>query len=139
MHARTCTCCAQVDIINEKFAEAREEIEFAREDAGGRRQAAHPHTRCRQLRAWRSAAAWPPPAPPPAAAVAAASCQCHTETVYFNDSADEARRVVGEVLDRWAALLQRLPADEQAKLQRAMGLKMEQLRAELRELDELHA
>jgi hypothetical protein len=28
-----CTCYLQVDIINEKFAEAREEIEYAREDA----------------------------------------------------------------------------------------------------------
>lgn len=46
----------QVDAINEKFTEAREEIEFAREDA---------------------------------------------ETVYFNDSADVARKAVGEVLEKW--------------------------------------
>uniref|UniRef100_A0A383VKZ9 Uncharacterized protein n=1 Tax=Tetradesmus obliquus TaxID=3088 RepID=A0A383VKZ9_TETOB len=85
---------SEVDTINEKFAEAREEIEFAREDA---------------------------------------------ETVYFNESAEEARSAVGEVLGRWQALLARLPEDEQAKLQRAMGLKMEQLKAELKELDEMHA
>ncbi|WIA18724.1 hypothetical protein OEZ85_003417 [Tetradesmus obliquus] len=85
---------SEVDTINEKFAEAREEIEFAREDA---------------------------------------------ETVYFNESAEEARGAVGEVLGRWQALLARLPEDEQAKLQRAMGLKMEQLKAELKELDEMHA
>lgn len=84
----------QVNIINEKFAEAREEIEFAREDA---------------------------------------------ETVYFNESAGEARKAVTEVLDRWKGLLGRLSEDEQAKLQRSMGLKIEQLKAEMKELDEMHA
>jgi hypothetical protein len=67
------------------------------------------------------------------------SCREDAETVYFNESADEARKAVGEVLDRWQGLLARLPQDEQAKLQRAMGLKIEQLKAELKELDELHA
>jgi hypothetical protein len=43
------------------------------------------------------------------------------------------------VLDRWQALLARLPEEEQGKLQRSMGLKIEQLRAELKELDEMHA
>jgi hypothetical protein len=52
----------QINSINEKFAEAREEIEFAREDA---------------------------------------------ETVYFNDSAEEARRAVADVLDRWQQLIHR--------------------------------
>eukprot|EP00879_Flechtneria_rotunda_P010502 GHRR01010978.1.p1 GENE.GHRR01010978.1~~GHRR01010978.1.p1 ORF type:complete len:139 (+),score=35.66 GHRR01010978.1:253-669(+) len=84
----------EVDIINQKFAEAREEIEFAREDA---------------------------------------------ETVYFNESTAEARQAVQEVLGRWQSLLQKLPQEEQQRLQRSMGLKMEQLKAELKELDELHA
>ncbi|KAF6251863.1 hypothetical protein COO60DRAFT_1274683 [Scenedesmus sp. NREL 46B-D3] len=84
----------QVDAINEKFVEAREEIDIAREDA---------------------------------------------ETVYFNESAAEARKAVGDVLDRWQGLLAGLAAEDQAKLQRAMGLKIEQLKAELKELDELHA
>lgn len=85
---------AEVDIINEKFAEAREEIDFAREDA---------------------------------------------ETVYFNESAEVARSAVAEVLERWQTLLGRVSSEEQAKLQRSMGLKIEQLKAELKELDELHA
>ncbi|KAF8064647.1 hypothetical protein HT031_003448 [Scenedesmus sp. PABB004] len=85
---------AEVDLINEKFAEAREEIEMARDDA---------------------------------------------ETVYFNESAELARNVVGEVLERWGGLLASLPDEEAAKLQRSMGLKIEQLKAELKELDELHA
>lgn len=59
--------------------------------------------------------------------------------VYFNESAEVARKAVGEVLDRWQALLARVPEDEQAKLQRSMGLKIEQLKAEMKELDELHA
>lgn len=59
--------------------------------------------------------------------------------VYFNESAETARAAVQDVLGRWQDLLGRLPADEQGKLQRSMGLKIEQLRAELKELDELHA
>lgn len=59
--------------------------------------------------------------------------------VYFNESAEVARKAVGDVLERWQTLLARLPEDEQAKLQRSMGLKIEQLRAELKEMDELHA
>lgn len=86
--------CLQVNYINEKFAEAREEIEFAREDA---------------------------------------------ETVYFNDSAEEARRAVSNVLDRWQGLLAKVPEEEQGRLQRSMGLKIEQLKAELKELDDMHA
>jgi hypothetical protein len=42
-------------------------------------------------------------------------------------------------MSRWEGLLSQLPEDEAAKLQRSMGLKMEQLKAELKELDELHA
>jgi hypothetical protein len=59
--------------------------------------------------------------------------------VYFNESAEIARKAVGGVLERWSDLLGRLPQEEQAKLQRSMGLKIEQLKAELKELDELHA
>lgn len=89
-----CIICPQINYINEKFAEAREEIEFAREDA---------------------------------------------DTVYFNESAGEARRAVNDVLGRWRDLLAKVTDDEQAKLQRSMGLKLEQLKAELQELDEIHA
>jgi len=46
---------------------------------------------------------------------------------------------VAEVLERWQTLLGRVSSEEQAKLQRSMGLKIEQLKAELKELDELHA
>lgn len=72
---------------------------------------------------------------------ASACCLCSedAETVYFNESAAEARKAVGDVLDRWQGLLAGLAAEDQAKLQRAMGLKIEQLKAELKELDELHA
>lgn len=59
--------------------------------------------------------------------------------MYFNESAEVARKAVGDVLEQWQGLLERLPTDEQAKLQRSMGLKIEQLKAELKELDELHA
>jgi len=84
----------EVDRINERFAEAREEIEIAKEDA---------------------------------------------ESVYFNESCESARAAVKEVLDSWTALIESLGPDDKARLQRSMGLKMEQLKAEVKGLDELHA
>lgn len=59
-------------------------------------------------------------------------------TVYFNESADGAKQLVGETLDRWHKLLESLPSEEKQSLVRSMGLKMEQLKAELAELDHLH-
>ncbi|KAJ7969755.1 putative Late embryogenesis abundant protein [Quillaja saponaria] len=81
----------EVDKINLKFAEAREEIEMALESK---------------------------------------------ETVYFDEEAECARAVVKEVLEMFDGLLARLPESEKAALQRSMGLKIEQLKAELRQLDE---
>ncbi|KAL4433253.1 hypothetical protein ABPG77_003301 [Micractinium sp. CCAP 211/92] len=83
----------EIESINELFVEARDEIEYAMEDA---------------------------------------------ETVYFNESCAEARRAVQGVLERYEAVLQRLSDEERGKLQRSMGLKMEQLKAEVAQLDTLH-
>lgn len=80
-----------MDLINLKFAEAREEIEMAMESK---------------------------------------------ETVYFDEEADCARAAVKEVLDLFEGLLAKLPDSEKAGLQRSMGLKIEQLKAELQQLDE---
>ncbi|TYH13381.1 hypothetical protein ES288_A06G135700v1 [Gossypium darwinii] len=81
----------EVDSINLKFAEAREEIEMAMESK---------------------------------------------ETVYFNEEAECARASVKEVLDMFEGLLGKLPEAEKAALQRSMGLKIEQLKAELQQLDD---
>ncbi|OMO89010.1 hypothetical protein CCACVL1_08064 [Corchorus capsularis] len=81
----------EVDSINLKFAEAREEIEMAMESK---------------------------------------------ETVYFNEEAECARAAVKEVLDMFDGLLEKLPQSEKAALQRSMGLKIEQLKAELQQLDD---
>ncbi|KDP26176.1 hypothetical protein JCGZ_22270 [Jatropha curcas] len=81
----------EVDMINLKFAEAREEIEMAMESK---------------------------------------------ETVYFNEEAECARDAVREVLDMFEGLLGKLPEKEKAALQRSMGLKIEQLKAELQQLDD---
>ncbi|KAK8493231.1 hypothetical protein V6N11_060680 [Hibiscus sabdariffa] len=81
----------EVDSINLKFAEAREEIEMAMESK---------------------------------------------ETVYFNEEAECARAAVKEVLDRFEGLLAKLPESEKAALKRSMGLKIEQLKAELQQLDD---
>lgn len=58
------------------------------------------------------------------------------ETVYFNEEAECARVAVKEVLNMFDALLGRLENKEREALQRSMGLKMEQLKAELQQLDE---
>ncbi|KAK7279777.1 hypothetical protein RJT34_24834 [Clitoria ternatea] len=81
----------EVDTINLKFAEAREEIEMALESK---------------------------------------------DTVYFNEEAECARAAVNEVLTMFEGLLARLPERERGTLQRSMGLKIEQLKAELQQLDE---
>ncbi|KAK3230234.1 hypothetical protein Dsin_002115 [Dipteronia sinensis] len=81
----------EVDMINLKFAEAREEIEMAMESK---------------------------------------------ETVYFNEEAECARAAVKEVLDLFGELLRKLKESEKEALQRSMGLKIEQLKAELRQLEE---
>ncbi|KAJ1424960.1 hypothetical protein SESBI_11354 [Sesbania bispinosa] len=81
----------EVDTINLKFAEAREEIEMALESK---------------------------------------------DTVYFDEEAECARAAVNEVLSMFDGLLARLPERERAALQRSMGLKIEQLKAELQQLNE---
>lgn len=81
----------EVDMINLKFAEAREEIEMAMESK---------------------------------------------ETVYFDEEAECARAAVKEVTDMFEGLLGKLQESKQAALQRSMGLKMEQLKAELQQLND---
>ncbi|XP_002527088.4 uncharacterized protein LOC8281389 [Ricinus communis] len=81
----------EVDMINLKFAEAREEIEMAMESK---------------------------------------------ETVYFNEEAECARAAVKEVFDMFDGLLGKLPDSERAAFRRSMGLKIEQLKAELQQLDD---
>ncbi|XP_078432196.1 embryogenesis-like protein [Wolffia australiana] len=81
----------ELDEINLKFAEAREEIESAMESK---------------------------------------------ETVYFNEEADCAREAVKDVLHLFDGLLERLPEKEKSAVRRSMGLKIEQLKAELAQLNE---
>ncbi|KAJ4701009.1 putative Late embryogenesis abundant protein [Melia azedarach] len=81
----------EVDMINLKFAEAREEIEMAMDSK---------------------------------------------ETVYFDEEAECARAAVKEVLDMFDGLLNKLKESEKETLQRSMGLKIEQLKAELKQLDD---
>lgn len=58
------------------------------------------------------------------------------ETVYFNEEAECARVAVKEVLDMFQGLLDKLPENEKGALRRSMGLKIEQLKAELAQLEE---
>ena len=66
------------------------------------------------------------------------ACLQDAGTVYFNESAEEARKLVKDTLSRWDTLLGSLPQEDKERLVRSMGLKMEQLKAELAELDHLH-
>jgi hypothetical protein len=59
-------------------------------------------------------------------------------TTYFNDSYDDAKGLVDKVLEQWDSLLGGLEESERGRVQRSMGLKMEQLKAELQQLDTLH-
>eukprot|EP01018_Ginkgo_biloba_P038652 Gb_01795 [translate_table: standard] len=81
----------EVDEINVKFAEAREEIDMALESK---------------------------------------------ETVYFDEEAESARAAVKQTLEMFEALLAKLPEAERGVVQRSMGLKMEQLKAELKQVNE---
>ncbi|KAL1212463.1 Embryogenesis-like protein [Cardamine amara subsp. amara] len=58
------------------------------------------------------------------------------ETIYFNEEAECARTAVTEVLEMFQGLLGKVTEKEKASLQRSMGLKMEQLKAELQQLNE---
>lgn len=58
------------------------------------------------------------------------------ETVYFDEEAECARAAVKKVLDMFEGLLAKLPDKEKGALQRSMGLKIEQLKAELAQLNE---
>ncbi|GAB4817217.1 hypothetical protein N2152v2_004263 [Parachlorella kessleri] len=90
----SCYPALQLQAINDKFVEARDEIDYAMEDA---------------------------------------------ETVYFNESANDAKELVQEALSLYQGLLGKLSPGERGKLERSMGLKMEQLKAEAAQLDTLHA
>lgn len=58
------------------------------------------------------------------------------ETVYFNEEAECARAAVKEVFDLYYGLLEKLSESEKGVIQRSMGLKIEQLKAELEQLNE---
>jgi hypothetical protein len=58
--------------------------------------------------------------------------------VYFNESAELAQQVTSECLALWAELLESVDADIKGQLLRSNGLKMEQLKAESKQLEHAH-
>ena len=74
---------SQIDELNDRFVEARDEIEYAQEDA---------------------------------------------ETTYFNESHKLAKDSVGVVTNLYQQILTDLSEADRGKLQRSMGMKMEQLK-----------
>lgn len=87
-----------MEAINEKFVEARDEIEYAQEDAGEELTAFFMRAGCSGMCG--AVVSAPDPASPLAL--------CAAETVYFNESADAARKAVGEVLDAYGQLCAKL-------------------------------
>ena len=51
-----------------------------------------------------------------------------SETVYFEEGLKTAQKAVGDALGKYNALLDSLSEDERGKVQRSMGMKMEQLK-----------
>ncbi|GAB2270273.1 hypothetical protein Dimus_005178 [Dionaea muscipula] len=58
------------------------------------------------------------------------------ETVYFDEEAESARAAVKQVLEMFEDLLEKLKGRERDALLRSMGLKIEQLKAELQQLND---
>lgn len=58
------------------------------------------------------------------------------ETVYFDEEASCARAAVKEVVDMFDGLLEKLPESDRGAVQRSMGLKIEQLKAEVEQLND---
>lgn len=58
------------------------------------------------------------------------------ETVYFDEEAQCARDAAREVVERFEGLLRKVGEREREALRRSMGLKMEQLKAELKQLED---
>ena len=79
----------QVDTLNDLFVAARDEIEYAQEDA---------------------------------------------ETTYFNESHKVAKEAVGDVTAKYREVLGQLSEADRGKLQRSMGMKMEQLKVNSQKL-----
>ena len=59
-------------------------------------------------------------------------------TTYFNDEANFAKTCVEKTLGLYAELLAGMEEKERASTQRSMGMKMEQLKAEVQLLDTAH-
>ncbi|GAQ78427.1 hypothetical protein KFL_000130090 [Klebsormidium nitens] len=58
------------------------------------------------------------------------------DTVFFNEEALGAKKLVEEVLEEFKSLLDQVDERRRGELQRSMGMKMEQLKAEAAQLDE---
>ena len=59
-------------------------------------------------------------------------------TTYFNEEAEYAREVTERTLEMYRRLCSEMGEEERAKTQRAMGMKMEQLKAEREQIDHAH-
>mmetsp|Transcript_2843 Transcript_2843/g.11204 ORF Transcript_2843/g.11204 Transcript_2843/m.11204 type:complete len:189 (-) Transcript_2843:146-712(-) len=59
-------------------------------------------------------------------------------TTYFNEEAEYAKEVTEKTLGMYYELCEEMDPEERAATQRAMGMKMEQLKAELKQLDHAH-
>ena len=57
-------------------------------------------------------------------------------TVYFSDDMEDAQSAVKDTLDEYNQLLERLSDDQRADVLRTIGLKMQELKAQLQAIHE---
>lgn len=105
----SCCWCLQIEAINEAFVEARDEIEYAKEV----------HTDVYHILFVVSMVC---------GLSADIICAQDSETVYFNEAHETAKAAVSTTLSKFEALLAVLAKPEADKLQRSMGMKMQQLK-----------
>ncbi len=134
----------RVEEINERFVEAREEISYALEEEGTVyfeeevitvRFTLHGSVRCRRLFTCRSVGVCIVPSQQVAKASSRTTLQ--TQHPSNNNSFDcwQAQAIADAALKMWTELLAELSDETQrTELQRSMGMKMEQLRAESKEM-----
>lgn len=111
LHSADFPVLSQIDRVNELFVAAREEIDYAQVRGAARFLNAVPNQ-----------------SPVSLTGCHPSSLQEDAETTYFNESVDTARGAVADAFEAYDAVLGELSEGERAKLQRAMGLKMEQLK-----------
>ena len=118
----------QIDAINDRFTEAREEISIAQDDAETT-YFDESHAEAQKVSSMYHTLL---------ASHGCLSINAVRALFYMRRVSLHIRQVVGDALEMYTELVNSLEENERGTLQRQMGLKMEQLKQELALLDTLH-